>query len=747
MTTTKSEHKSHSQLNKNTVNDGLFTWRWNDDNFLENEIYERKDQKRILSNHFKIANCDWQLIAYPKGDGSDTSKYGVFNLYLEISPSKNTHIKGKTIIANIRLYNYETGVSFTECVKFGKWIDDDKIEISKYDHGWSDQMLRLDELQNKYDRITLGCYIKILQIKNEQNNKITYECPMRLEHKLLRTTTNSKLGYIFSMKWQLTHTEIYLMKNCRNGQSFESQIINEMWCFRVFPNGIDPDTKNQVVLCLVLCLLPPAITKLTVQLKLKCLETNTEYKSKLRYSYDGQFYHWKHKHDDDCDMRMTRTKSFTSTKDKSKNKSKSKRKYKRIRKTSVSGDDDDFEPLCTHVFNQQKQITFIADIEVLRHFDRYDNEIKHELDWKECYKVSDINKVPKLEMLLNEERLLEIQDTMPGEIVWNIQNTYLILPFYDSSICVIKGLKWFLRFIPNGSLLCLCLYELPEDVVEVIVNFRIFVDEIKWKSHTDIVRFDSVNWNYGYSLGDQECSNAFWLNGMLTIKCYINIIKIICVNDFKLKYETCMKLFNEKYIYRYEWCIDNEMINMFLRCKIGEKYESDIYENQWCLKCFPNGMNENNKGEIQLFLQICMFPKEITNIRLKMKLLCVELNKIWSTLTEFDVNGKTSKGWSLGTLYKSELNGCENITFVAEVVIIEQFKNKNKTKSGEFKLKISNKNDIFKWNITDENLLNRFIVSKNLEKYESEIFEINGFKFFLKIYPNGYKNDFEGYAM
>ena len=42
-------------------------------------------------------------------------------------------------------------------------------------------------------------------------------------------------------------------------------------------------------------------------------------------------------------------------------------------------------------------------------------------------------------------------------------------------------------------------------------------------------------------------------------------------------------------------------------------------------------------------------------------------------------------------------------------------------------------------------LLNKFIVSKNLEKYDSDIFEIGGFKWYLRIYPNRYNQKNKGY--
>lgn len=114
--------------------------------------------------------------------------------------------------------------------------------------------------------MTIGCYIKILQIKDELNNKLTYQCPMRYHHDFSRLIQNSKLGFTFNMKWKLTEKERRLkMRFARPGQRFESKIISERFCFSVYPNGINPESKGQVILCLHLCLLPPGISKLTMR--------------------------------------------------------------------------------------------------------------------------------------------------------------------------------------------------------------------------------------------------------------------------------------------------------------------------------------------------------------------------------------------------------------------------------------------------------------------------------------------------
>ena len=108
-------------------------------------------------------------------------------------------------------------------------------ESTTYDLGWSDVILKLDDLRN-HKQITLGCYIKILCIEQDEpdnDNLIIYECPLRLEHPLLRCSLSD--GFKFSIQWKLSDSERDLMQSARPGQSYESKIMAEMFCFRLFP--------------------------------------------------------------------------------------------------------------------------------------------------------------------------------------------------------------------------------------------------------------------------------------------------------------------------------------------------------------------------------------------------------------------------------------------------------------------------------------------------------------------------------
>eukprot|EP01083_Nonionella_stella_P022816 63076_1 len=755
------------------ANDGLFTWRWNGPK-LSKLLCK---QRTACSDLFKIGGCEWRLVLeIDDAKLSQPEPYEIFNLYLEIPFKHNTNLSDISITTNIRLYHYETGVSWTDIIKFGSWQEHTYANATKHSNpnktresiGWSNHMLRLDEAQ-RFETITIGCYIKILQIQNEmhKHSQLLYQCPVRMKRPLTRSTANSKLGYVLLMKWTLSNKERQAVRNARCGQSFESQIQHEMFCFRLFPNGINPQSRGQVILCVSLCLLPPSISKVTVRVRLKCEETGTLcliYRNgidKLKYSYDSTYYHWPEYED---------RAQYANSK-----------------------------PLFFEEFIQQKRITFTAQLEVIKHYDLNGNAIKHEHDWKKRYPKQSIPKQPapispprprpkQLETLQNAT-------TMPVELIWNITN--ISNEYYnDSTVCLIQGLKWFLRWRYNTHrktcVILLCLREVPQDMEYVSVNYRVLCSASR-VTHTDIATFSKQHWSHGICIGDIEWLKCFWFDGSITIRCYMNMIKIVHVHNAIL-YETSMKLFNPRRLYRYEWLIDEALLNTILQSnEIGQKYESNIYQNIWCLSCYPNGIDQNSKGKTVLGVQICMFPQHITKIKAKLELSCPQLNKVWSTLVDFDVHHKTYKTWNLATLSKFELNGLDHVVFVVQIVIIQQYTQgdhgdyipykplfKNKLELDRYFTNVMHfENNILNyaihadfqshtnehvgnvicslikkyyplhtwtWDITDQNLLSRLVVGNNMDKYESNLFEIDGLRWYLKLYPNGYNRKTHGYV-
>ena len=587
---------------------------------------------------------------------------------------------------------------------------------------------------------------------------------------------------------------------------------------------------------------------------MKCKETGTQCKiainktDKLSFTYNSNFYHWpeklpKNKQSSNNKLRRIRTSPASLLKSNSK-------KVQRIKSENNESDEeeinnDDFIPLWTDDFHQQKTITFYAQIEVLKHYDLNRKEIQHENDWRSCYEYKPTNTelpedTPQPQKMMELSETDKASDKYPIYIIWNICDPEIILHFYDmetngyfdSTIAGKNGLQWFLRFFPNGHykykfqnifdiknrnkscLIFLCLKELPKNVNEIMINYRLYCHETK-TSNTGIGIFDKDNFAVGIEEHDMYIIHLL-LKGIISIGCFINIIKINYINvmdqlfmDKMLIDEMLLNitqpLLTEINPYKYEWNIDETMLSEFLQCNVGKKFESNIYDNLWCLKCFPNGDKMDNEGKTQLFIQLCMFPKDVTKIRLRIKLSCPTLNKVWSTITDFEIYKRTNKAWSSGILFKYELNGLKALTFIAEITVIEQyteqyiiksdmtgisldgdykcdyFQNKEENNSlyhvihnifkenviksqfdekqqddilnsKKYNLKICNvikkyynPMSIWEWDIVDQKLINKFVLARNLEKFDGDIFEYGGFKWYLKIYPNGYNNRNMGY--
>ena len=102
-----------SDFQEQSVSDGIFTWRWNDEKYLKNHIFGPglREQDPVISGLFTVGGFDWMLEAFPKGDDPQTAKDGIFNLYLVLH--QTDYSDGKIITVNLRMHNYETGVSYT----------------------------------------------------------------------------------------------------------------------------------------------------------------------------------------------------------------------------------------------------------------------------------------------------------------------------------------------------------------------------------------------------------------------------------------------------------------------------------------------------------------------------------------------------------------------------------------------------------------------------------------------------------
>ena len=211
----------------------------------------------------------------------------------------------------------------------------------------------------------------------------------------------------------------------------------------------------------------------------------------------------------------------------------------------------------------------------------------------------------------------------------------------------------------------------------------------------------------------------------------------------------------------------------------------------WVLGCVPNGIKKDIKSSVfKIYLKLCALPPNISKIKVKFNILCVETKKHLKYIyNDFDYKHKY---WQTDKLCKRSyliFNDFNTLRFKTEIEIIEQYDlNHNELSSNLWKKYIKNNNisqlittyisllsdskllllingflryyikeissshkidkiissfypkfngDLFTWNISCEQIIKLSQLNYK-QRFDSKIFNISSLKWFLQIYPNGY---------
>eukprot|EP01083_Nonionella_stella_P198119 727699_1 len=113
---------------------------------------------------------------------------------------------------------------------------------------------------------------------------------------------------------------------------------------------------------------------------------------------------------------------------------------------------------------------------------------------------------------------------------------------------------------------------------------------------------------------------------------------------------------------------------------VGKKFESEIYDNIWCIQCCPNGRNAKSQGQVRIYLQLCALPKNMASICIQYKITCSQIgiySKGEKTLSYMSTWIKTeNKSVSFNT-FKSQ----KRIDITIQIKILKEigFNGKNMT--------------------------------------------------------------------
>eukprot|EP01084_Bolivina_argentea_P113944 202970_1 len=224
-----------------TMNDGKggsYTLNIND-NELVNKMLNAKVGDEFQSDVFTIGGLNWRIEIIP--NGNEQSQVGAVMIYVKLIKLPSSW-KNVTIMRSIQ--SPQTQSSDT---RLSTYIEND------YSLGWPTYTLRLDELiKSKYKRLTFIISIDIIRIILKENENIFY---------------NTKYPFIKHKKltWNV---DMNTCKTAYNGKQLNSDIFDNMWCIRLYPNGNNTTNNGKCVIGLELLLYPLNVYGIKVQWQL-----------------------------------------------------------------------------------------------------------------------------------------------------------------------------------------------------------------------------------------------------------------------------------------------------------------------------------------------------------------------------------------------------------------------------------------------------------------------------------------------
>jgi len=392
-------------------------------------------------------------------------------------------------------------------------------------------------------------------------------------------------------------------------------------------------------------------------------------------------------------------------------------------------------------------------------------------------------KMPTLELLT--AKCIESRRFQIGSFVW-----YLSVWPYGIDDEHVNFTNLYLHLASSKNLL----FSSPMAYREIILNARLYCMETKscWSS-IKVFKTDSDyhGWQKGALKITEVCDYKY-----LTFVLCINVLRVSTrLSQKSIVYQYPLTLKSSSFVIK--WKIDDTLLSDLKKANEMKRFESDICYNMWVLGCVPNGIKKDNESTVfKIYLKLCALPPNISKIKVKFNILCIETKKHLKYIyNDFDYKHKY---WQTDKLCKRSyliFNDFDILRFKADIEIIEQYDlNNNELSSNAWKQHIERKTvpelitqytpfdeqqlqvlvsgflrryfeqhklyhfvqivhgfypkvhgDLFTWNISCEQILKLSQLNYK-QRFDSKIFNISNLKWFLQIYPNGYRPEDEGFC-
>eukprot|EP01083_Nonionella_stella_P204558 745628_1 len=124
---------------------------------------------------------------------------------------------------------------------------------------------------------------------------------------------------------------------------------------------------------------------------------------------------------------------------------------------------------------------------------------------------------------------------------------------------------------------------------------------------------------------------------------------------------------------QFQWKIDEQMMKKLKSFHKGTGICSDIYNDIWCLKLYPNGYwNDSKEGDVRIGLYLCGFPPNVSKMSVQWTVRCRQANikKTWTT--DFCEENKCYN-WGKNTISFSEFCKYNTWTVSVNVNVLNEF--------------------------------------------------------------------------
>ena len=244
-------------------NTGYYEWIILDQQLID-KILNAKTGEGFESEIFELSGLNWRIQIYSNGYRKAAEGSCVVYLELVSKPSPLDRV-----VISFAILLKQTMTSWTNRAEY--------TEIGQ-SWGFPNRVLSLSDLkQLDVKQISIFVSIKIkylvLNTDSEGLSLNTISPPP------LVMNVPSKSQYSF----QIEDNIMNMMRNCKNGRQFESEIFDNMWRLSYRPNGRLTTHEGYWSVYLTLCILPPFIQSIQTRYTIKCKQTDESFSEDHEY--------------------------------------------------------------------------------------------------------------------------------------------------------------------------------------------------------------------------------------------------------------------------------------------------------------------------------------------------------------------------------------------------------------------------------------------------------------------------------